>query len=438
VAIVTFNHEVTVIGDGRGQPTIVSGDRLSDFEALLERGRAMHEQAPISECQRSLDEKLFKLEEGGPTALGPAVVTALGMCEGKPGSRIVVCTDGLANVGLGNVEGLEDDAAKDAADQFYDRVGQLAAEQGTCIDVVGIRSEGCDLERLGRMAELANGNVSLVDPLNLHNDFHGMFANPVVATNVSLKLLLHRGLRFRSTNGSPAFSASADATAPTAPSDHDSVLHHMVGNVTTDTELSFEYQLRPSAERKALGIGELKTLPFQLQITYTRLNGMKCVRVMTQSQQVTTNRAEAEQEADLRVLSSHAAQQTAKMASAGVYTQSRGNMRVWSNFMTDIAANRSRTAEERQRRLQTVNMYASDMNELDAAVVGAQVNEEAEYGRTYSDEEDNETVESGAFASALDMPPAPKRNVAKARRELRSKNDDLSNRIQKTSKKSYF
>jgi hypothetical protein len=42
------------------------------------------------------------LEETGPTALGPAIVTAIALAgEGAPGSTVIVCTDGLANVGLG-------------------------------------------------------------------------------------------------------------------------------------------------------------------------------------------------------------------------------------------------------------------------------------------------------------------------------------------------
>lgn len=42
------------------------------------------------------------LEETGPTALGPAIVTSVAMAaEGAPGSQVVICTDGLANIGLG-------------------------------------------------------------------------------------------------------------------------------------------------------------------------------------------------------------------------------------------------------------------------------------------------------------------------------------------------
>jgi hypothetical protein len=45
------------------------------------------------------------LEETGPTALGPALLTSIAMAaEGAPGSTVILCTDGLANVGLGTFD----------------------------------------------------------------------------------------------------------------------------------------------------------------------------------------------------------------------------------------------------------------------------------------------------------------------------------------------
>ncbi len=44
----------------------------------------------------------MNLEETGPTSLGPALTTAISMAaQGAPGSTVILCTDGLANVGLG-------------------------------------------------------------------------------------------------------------------------------------------------------------------------------------------------------------------------------------------------------------------------------------------------------------------------------------------------
>ena len=39
----------------------------------------------------------------GTTALGPAVLTSVAMAsKGAPGSQVIICTDGMANVGLGS------------------------------------------------------------------------------------------------------------------------------------------------------------------------------------------------------------------------------------------------------------------------------------------------------------------------------------------------
>lgn len=66
----------------------------------------------------------------GRTALGPGIATAVCMAsEGKPGSSVVICTDGLANIGLGafsdgSFSGGNLDVKK--ADEFYESIGELA------------------------------------------------------------------------------------------------------------------------------------------------------------------------------------------------------------------------------------------------------------------------------------------------------------------------
>ena len=105
VGVVTFNNEVTVMGDGTKNPYIITGDRLNDYDYLLKTGC---EQASIllnktvKETKLELQKKVLAIEETGPTALGPAVLTSVALAsEGKPGSTVVICTDGLSNVGLG-------------------------------------------------------------------------------------------------------------------------------------------------------------------------------------------------------------------------------------------------------------------------------------------------------------------------------------------------
>lgn len=65
--------------------------------------------------------------EGGATALGPALVVAVNMAAHHPGSKVILCTDGKANIGLGK---LEDSAEEQAALEFYSKVAQSALDKG--------------------------------------------------------------------------------------------------------------------------------------------------------------------------------------------------------------------------------------------------------------------------------------------------------------------
>lgn len=79
---------------------------------------------PVSVTKDSLKAKLDQVEETGPTALGPGILTAVAMAaEGSAGSSVVICTDGLANVGLGAWDECHTEADTLAATQFYERIG---------------------------------------------------------------------------------------------------------------------------------------------------------------------------------------------------------------------------------------------------------------------------------------------------------------------------
>lgn len=43
------------------------------------------------------------LSTGGSTALGPALALCVGMTSNFPSAEIIVCTDGVSNVGCGNI-----------------------------------------------------------------------------------------------------------------------------------------------------------------------------------------------------------------------------------------------------------------------------------------------------------------------------------------------
>lgn len=111
--LVTFNDEVTIIGDGvSGEEKIITGDKLYKFDQVLQESKSYastHMQVPISESSQRLLEKFEDMQPQGKTALGPALLTCIGLLDNaKPGSQIIFCTDGLANIGFGALDNDEE------------------------------------------------------------------------------------------------------------------------------------------------------------------------------------------------------------------------------------------------------------------------------------------------------------------------------------------
>jgi hypothetical protein len=94
---------------------------------------------------------------------------------------------------------------------------------------------------------------------------------PVIATKVVSKIKLHKGLEFR--NEDPA-NLSEDKT----------VLVRDLGNVTEETEFTFEYRLKSLkdlVQMDDVDLLKIQNFPFQAQITYYALDGSKQVRIIT-------------------------------------------------------------------------------------------------------------------------------------------------------------
>ena len=54
---------------------------------------------------------------------------SVAMAAQKVGSKVIVCTDGLANVGLGQLD-VVDDEHYNTSSEFYEHVGHYAQDSG--------------------------------------------------------------------------------------------------------------------------------------------------------------------------------------------------------------------------------------------------------------------------------------------------------------------
>ncbi len=290
VGLVTFNHSVQIFGDGKTKASSISECDLDTKELIESRANETPNFDSIKSCKSILSQKLIDLEENGGTALGPALLASVLMASKKTGSQVILCTDGLANKGLGALD-IED---IETSKQFYNDITNTALVSGVSVSLITIEGTNCRLGVLGDIADKTMGIVNIVNPLELMDEFSSILKEEIISTNVSIKLVLPKVLYVKS-----------DECWNT----RESRLVKQVGNVTRETEITFEFGLREDSILE----NDLKKLPFQLQISYIAKDGSRLLRVLTLIKNVTQVKEIAENHSDRSILTSYLAQSSSKM-----------------------------------------------------------------------------------------------------------------------------
>lgn len=104
---------------------------------------------PISESHPSLSNRIKALRTEGSTALGPALTFSVGFSSHKPGSQVILCTDGCANVGMGSIDG----SGSKIAEKFYEDLADYAKSRGVTVNVISMEGTDCKLALLGKVAD---------------------------------------------------------------------------------------------------------------------------------------------------------------------------------------------------------------------------------------------------------------------------------------------
>merc|ERR1712087_89424 len=327
------------------------------------------------------------------------------MASSVPGSQVILCTDGLANIGVGALDADaqanadeqaedEDADAMDPMEAWYTALGEYAVGLGVVVNIVSIADDGCKLELLGSIVEATGGNLKRINPLKLADKFEGIIEDESIATNCAATMLLHPGLKFHDTveaaqiekDDDEAAKVDAKSEAKSEPAedvvmadtekaeDNEparkifSVARSLrdVGNVFAGSRIFFEYVVDKAKKAEFAG---LKQLPFQVQIEYQKKDGSRWLRVITQQKSVTMDRAKMRQQLDYNLLSKYGTHVTTELCAKGDYESSRAWTAANTTFMNQNVNNHRQMAmlanyaqqnvvldHQMQRQMQTESM----------------------------------------------------------------------------------
>ena len=355
VGLVTFSSAVSIYGDCFSKT--ININELNDKEKIQKFGEEYSNliSNPISKTSDKILSVLNSIEENGWTALGPGIVLSLSLLKNaKKGSRIFLCTDGLANEGIGKIEDKKDEKEIEKTKEFYENIGNEALEKGISINLITFKDQHSGIEILMKMVEKSGGEIMRVTPEQIVEDFSEMLQSNTIGMNTTLEIKLHNLLMFRNENDEYL-------------SNDNSNFKRLIGNVNSDMIDYFEFKFKKAKliSDMNININEVKKIPIQCIIEYTDKNNGKYIKVFTELKTVSTNKDEILKIADFDVVSGNAIQKSAKLAMEGKFKDAQVNNMAWKKFLN---ANQNISHKNHE----TYSIFKANMNNFNQNLVFAQ------------------------------------------------------------------
>ncbi len=265
--LIAFTTDVMIYDEEMKEVLRISGDTkysVKEITKKVEKALSKIKFKPLKKTRKKWVESIEKLHSARNTALGPAMVAAYVIMK-KRGGRVILLTDGLANEGVGRLEG----GSSQEGAKLYETLAAQAANASIIIDVVGIKDPSAfmALEALAIMSMETGGTMWYADTSDLASALSSSSREKIVARGVRLRVITPKGVEVAEVSGlgSPSPKAVREGIR--------------LGSVTADREV----YVRLAPKRKM----KVDEIPIQLQVSYTDQDGQQRMRVFTQRVKVT-------------------------------------------------------------------------------------------------------------------------------------------------------
>ncbi|XP_029382395.1 circularly permutated Ras protein 1 [Echeneis naucrates] len=319
VALVTFSDEVVIYGDGTRTPLTLRDWALVDYNHIWQQGAIYSIPHCIAETYLQLTQRVKDLREHGATCLGPAALASVAMASRYPGSKVILCTDGRANIGLGAMEETPQLSSSSPISHFYTQLALQAVESGVIISVMSFEGTDCRLADVGRLADSTGGRVNIVNIGTIATEIQSASMDNVLATGVTATLLGSDGMYFPYENKN----------------DHKMVRE--IGNVTKGLEITFEFAVKPEFME---AFQQRDKLPFQVQLHFKTRDQQRVTRVLTELRPVASSSRIRASRVNVAILSVHCAQLCACLTMEGRVREAQMQLKAQQDLLEQISKHR--------------------------------------------------------------------------------------------------
>ncbi|MBN2155232.1 MAG: hypothetical protein JW776_04260 [Candidatus Lokiarchaeota archaeon] len=278
--LITFTSEVSIYStphehlEIRKEEHIFSEANLENF--LIKELENAHV-GPVSEFG---DEWIRKIEQLTPlhyTALGPALFCGQILTErkilkrGKKSARLILLTDGLANVGMGMIEG----GNKSKAEEFYSNLANRARQKGVIMDLIGVDdgSSQMALDLIGKITDITGGEVSLISKDLIESTFKHLESKNYIARNAILRVFYPDFLELEEIEGIYVQNIPKKSGVPIS-----------LGALDPNRELYLKFHKTKSTTQKKADV--------QIQLDYLDRNDVKKTRLLHSTYEITDDVSE--------------------------------------------------------------------------------------------------------------------------------------------------
>jgi hypothetical protein len=261
--LIEFESTVLLRNLEDGSPIPLPTETYPSFQKIADATKKLLDKVklvPVGKKSKDIKHHVQALRDQGGTALGPAVAMAYVISKHKGVGRVVLLTDGLANEGIGALEGYQVTPAND----YYEDLGKKFREMGASFDVVGIASgSGMELRTLGLLPEATGGQMYYVTPNELDRSISELAGASLLGRDVEVRLITPPGVKVKDASG-VSRGVVEELTRRQ---------ESKIGAVGESHEIYFE--MEPESKIKA------DEVPIQVQVTYTDEEGARRVRAVT-------------------------------------------------------------------------------------------------------------------------------------------------------------